>query len=318
MPLLAVTVAIVATAYPAGAPARTSGPAPIRCVVRPTVTEDQPPTCPVEGKTVTVKPISGVVFITAPGGPRMRLDEPHTIGVSSIIDARHGRYRLMANEQSLGLHYATADFFGGRAQVEQGLGSAATVNLALAGGSFSGCAQGSGRVAVAARGHRQVQHLWGAGKGHFKISGHYAAAIVRGTKWRVTDFCDGSGVTVARGTVAVHDFGSGQVVLVSAGHSYFAPAKTVYIFPTQCPAGNVPLGSTATINGVFTPPNPPSPQVDYRAPSGATTTHALHPDAAGRFSDQIVVGERGLWTVTVHLAQPQAGGMPASCSFDVT
>lgn len=318
----AVLMAAVGAAIlsPAVAPSRSSvGPAPIACVRGLALNEDEPPVCPVQGQTVVVGRVSGVVFVTLPGRSRVRLTEPHTIPISSLIDARHGRYRLMADEHSVGLRYATADFYGGTAEVLQGSGPKdAAVDLRLAQGNFSGCAQTSARTA-ARRSHPAVRHLWGDGKGHFVISGHYASAVVRGTHWRVTDYCDGSNVTVRRGTVAVRDFATAQTVLVHAGHSYFAPATATFVFPTTCPSANVPLGSVATITGTFSPPQPqPSPQVDYTAPSGATVHHTLHPDTAGDFNDQVTVNETGIWNVNVHLANAQSGGTPASCSFNVT
>lgn len=314
LPLAAVAVVI---ASPDGAMSRV-GPPPIPCVSHP-VTKDEPPSCPLQGRTVVVRPLSGVVFVTFPGGARVRLDEPHTIPVASIIDATHGRYRLTADEHSVGLRFATSDFYGGTAEVLQGVGARdATLDMRLVGGDFSRCGH-AGAVSAAAHSHHAVQHLWGNGKGHFKISGQYASAVVRGTHWRLTDFCDGSGVTVARGLVGVTDLATGQVVLVSAGHSYFVPATRTYTFPTTCPSGNVPLGSVATISGYFSPPQVPSPpQIDYRAPSGATVTHTLSPDAQGNFSDQVTATERGVWSVTVHLANAASGGVPGSCSFSVT
>jgi hypothetical protein len=320
LPVAAAAVAIVMLSGAAGAASGSSArPAAIRCVTNQPLKVDEPPACPVQGQTVIVAPISGKVFVTAPGRARVRFDEPHTVPVTSIIDARSGRYRLTADQRSIGIRFATAVFYGGRAEVVQGTGAKeATVRLQLVGGNFGAC--GSGARAIESRSHRKVQHLWGNGHGHFGISGQYASAIVQGTKWVLTDYCDGSGVTVRRGTVAVNDFATGQTTLVSAGHSFFAPASaTTYVFPTQCPTGNVPLGSQATITGKFTPPSvSPAPQVDYTAPSGAMTRHTLALDAQGNFTDQVTAAERGTWNVSVHLANAAAGGTPGSCSFVVT
>lgn len=315
--LVAAAIALVVFATVGFAASGSSaGPAAIHCVPKLPRALDEA-TCPIQGKTVDIAPISGRVFFTAPGDIRRRLDEPHAVPITTIVDARHGRFRLTANERSIGIRNATADFFGGRAEIIQGSGrNGATVHLQLAGESVGAC--GTGARATASRSHRNIQHLWGSGKGHFGISGHYASAIVQGTKWRVTDFCDGSGVTVSRGTVKVNNFSTGKTVLVHAGQSYFAPATATFVFPTACPKGNVPLGSAATISGTFTPPNPtPAPQVDYTAPSGAVTRHTLALDAAGNFTDQVTANERGLWSASVHLANAAPGGTPASCSFVV-
>jgi hypothetical protein len=80
----------------------------------------------------------------------------------------------------------------------------------------------------------------------------------------------------------------------------------------------VPVGSQATITGKFTPPNVlPAPQVDYTAPSGATTRHTLSLDAQGNFTDSVTANERGIWNASVHLANAAPGGTPGSCSFSV-
>jgi hypothetical protein len=319
LPLAAAAIVVLAGAT--GAASRsTAGPAPIQCVKNQPLKDDEPPACPVQGQTVVVAPISGTVFLTPPGQPPLRLDEPHTIPITSILDARHGRYRLTADQRSVGIRFATADFYGGRAEVLQGIDAKhATVSMHLAGDNFSVCGTQSRAGAVASKAHRKVSHLWGNGKGHFDITGQYASAIVHGTNWRLTDYCDGTGVTVRRGTVGVNDFARGKTVLVPAGHSYFAAATSKYVFPTQCPRGNVPLGSQAIISGTFTPAQvSPPPQVDYSAPSGANTRHTLQLDANGNFTDQVTASERGIWNVSVHLANAAPGGTPGSCSFDVT
>jgi hypothetical protein len=313
--LTATTLALVAFAAVALAASRSSaGPPPIHCVAKLPATLDEA-TCPIQGKTVDVAPVSGVVFFTAPGDIRRKLDEPHAVPITTIVDARRGRFRLTANEQSIGIRNATADFFGGRAEIIQGTGAKnGTVHLQLTGENLGTC--GAGASATASRSHHKLQHLWGTGKGHFGITGHYASAIVQGTKWRLTDFCDGSGVTVSRGTVKVLDFSTGKTVLVHAGQSYFAPATQTFVFPTSCPQGNVPFGSAVTITGTFSPPNPtPAPQADYTAPSGTLTRHTLSLDSACNFSDQVTANERGVWSVSVHLANAAPGGTPASCNF---
>lgn len=183
----AAAVVVVFAAIGASASGAGAGPPPIHCV--PTLPHNlDEATCPVQGKTVDVAPLSGKVFFTAPGDIRRRLDEPHAVPITTIVDARHGRFRLTANERSIGIRNATADFFGGRAEIVQGTGHDATVHLQLTGENLGAC--GTGAHASAAS-HRKVQHLWGKGKGHFGISGHYAAAIVQGTQWQVTDYCDG-------------------------------------------------------------------------------------------------------------------------------
>jgi Divergent InlB B-repeat domain len=67
--------------------------------------------------------------------------------------------------------------------------------------------------------------LWGSGKGKFRTKGRYSSATVRGTKWYVEDRCNGTLTKVAKGVVGVQDFVRKKLVLVDAGHEYFASAK---------------------------------------------------------------------------------------------
>ncbi len=66
--------------------------------------------------------------------------------------------------------------------------------------------------------------LRATGKGHFRTQGRYSAATVRGTTWTVTDRCDGTFITVTRGTVAVLDLVKRKTIMVHAGKSYLARA----------------------------------------------------------------------------------------------
>jgi hypothetical protein len=47
---------------------------------------------------------------------------------------------------------------------------------------------------------------------------------VRGTKWGVTDRCDGTLTKVQRGTVVVRDFRRKKNIVLKAGKSYLARA----------------------------------------------------------------------------------------------
>ena len=70
----------------------------------------------------------------------------------------------------------------------------------------------------------KVRELWGSGKGLFRTSGKYSAAMIRGTKWSVTDYCDGTLTKVTQGSVTVRDIGLKHNVVVKAPKSYFAKA----------------------------------------------------------------------------------------------
>ena len=47
---------------------------------------------------------------------------------------------------------------------------------------------------------------------------------MRGTKWTITDRCDGTLTQVARGKVAVRDFRRKKTIVVKAGKKYLAKA----------------------------------------------------------------------------------------------
>jgi ferric-dicitrate binding protein FerR (iron transport regulator) len=61
-------------------------------------------------------------------------------------------------------------------------------------------------------------------KGKFRTRGRYSAATVRGTRWTVTDRCDGTLTAVARGKVEVRDFLKRKTVFVKTGKTYLARA----------------------------------------------------------------------------------------------
>jgi hypothetical protein len=77
--------------------------------------------------------------------------------------------------------------------------------------------------ATAARKRRRT--LFSHVKGHFRTRGRNSTATVRGTKWRMTDTCNGTLTTVKQGSVVVRDLRLRRNVVVKAGHSYFARAK---------------------------------------------------------------------------------------------
>jgi hypothetical protein len=81
-------------------------------------------------------------------------------------------------------------------------------DLVMKGGKFSSCTAKNkqGKRAQAALSKKALRRLRGKAKGKFRTRGRYGAATVRGTKWTVTDRCDGTLVNVTRGKVAVRDF----------------------------------------------------------------------------------------------------------------
>src|SRR4029079_9771361 len=102
--------------------------------------------------------------------------------------------------------------------------------LKLKGGSFDNCKQGKGASAFASRMYtRAIRKLRGKAKGNFRTRGKHSAATVRGTKWTVTDRCDGTLTTVKRGRVAVRDFRLKQTIVLTRGKSYLARAEAAQV-----------------------------------------------------------------------------------------
>jgi hypothetical protein len=98
------------------------------------------------------------------------------------------------------------------------------VQLTLTGGNFSSFKRHVS-ASVATPPKKPVRRLFGSGQGKFTTKGRFAAATVRGTKYLVADFKDGTRVAVERGVVSVRDLVKKKTVLVRAGKSYFAAKK---------------------------------------------------------------------------------------------
>lgn len=205
----------------------------------PDPTPPAPPTpdpvpVPVADKSVVVLPLRGSVLARLPGTSRyVDVTTLKRIPLGTLLDTTAGRLRLTAAADR-GSATQSAQFYGGLFRVGQrsvagGRGSLVTV-LTLAGRApvcraAKRVAPGSGARAAKAKKAARPKRLWGDGKGRFSIRGQYSSATVRGTKWLVSDRCDGTLTRVVRGVVAVEDFGRRKTVMVKAGRSYLARAR---------------------------------------------------------------------------------------------
>lgn len=195
---------------------------------------------PVPFETVSVRVVSGDVFIKLPAGaarasasvpaPKgfVRLQGAATVPVGSTLDTLHGRV-LLRSAADTRRRVQKGQFFDGRfliRQLRKPRGKARRrpigliTDLRLSGSSFARCG-----AQASARSKRKVRRLWGDGKGSFRTTGRHAAATVRGTRWLVEDRCDGTLVRVRRGRVEVRDLERRRTVIVRAGHSYLARAR---------------------------------------------------------------------------------------------
>jgi hypothetical protein len=183
---------------------------------------------PVLGKLANVEPVKGKVRVAVPltaaqkGLKFVPLEEARQIPVGSFLDTRKGTVRLQSAAGAARKSYK-GDFNAGLFQVVQSRKKKAKglTNLVMKGSSFAGCGAKKARAALS---KKALRRLRGSAKGRFRTRGRYSAATVRGTKWTVTDRCDGTLTKVTRGKVEVRDFRRHKTILVKTGKSYLARA----------------------------------------------------------------------------------------------
>jgi hypothetical protein len=174
---------------------------------------------PENGETVAVEPKSGTVFVTLPGGQKVKLTAGQTIPVGSIVNATRGKVTLTSINRA-GVEQ-TAVFFGGVFLVQQHEGSGLVI-LKLR-GALAGCkAAKQGGAGRRERGGKKGRRLWGSGKGNFRTEGNHGSATVRGTTWLTEDRCKGTFFRVTQGTVTIRDFDANETFLLKQGKSYLA------------------------------------------------------------------------------------------------
>jgi hypothetical protein len=183
---------------------------------------------PVVRKTANLSLDSGVVQIKLPGTDIwIPLTEATLIPVGTIIDARKGKAHLT---------FANADgtlqdgiFWEGIFQVSQGSGNKPLVTLKLR-DDLAGKANAAIRSAIATsagfeafisrkRGKKK-NGLWGDAKGKYKTSGKGGSATVRGTRWYVANYEQGSLFKVARGSVTIDPI-RGKNFVLKSGKQFF-------------------------------------------------------------------------------------------------
>ena len=181
------------------------------------VIEQLPP--PVTGKTVNVSVRKGRIFIKIPPSKKfIELKGAMQIPVGATIDATKGRVNLVSTTGT-GAETQLAWFYDGIFKIGQTRGAKPITDLALA-EALAKCPKAKGKASAAAK--KKTRKLWGEGKGAFRTTGKYSSATVRGTKWVVTDRCDGTLTRVTQGSVLVRDFKRKRNKVVRAGKQYLA------------------------------------------------------------------------------------------------
>src|SRR5262249_55069838 len=93
------------------------------------------------------------------------------------------------------------------------------VEVDLRGQTFARC----GSAAAAKKKPAPGRRVWARGAGRLRTEGRYAAATASAPAfWLTNDLCDGTLITVKRGTLKVSDFPRKKTVLVKGGKSYLA------------------------------------------------------------------------------------------------
>jgi CSLREA domain-containing protein len=202
---------------------------------------------PILGTSFNVVPLSGVVYVSLPGGASLAgdatvagafaaytspvkgrrfvpLQDARQLPVGSFLDTRAGRVRITSASTTTGKTFSGA-FASGVFQVLQSRRKKlkGLTTLRLKGSSFGRCRRARGsRPARAALSRRTIRRLRSNASGRYRTRGRYSAATVRGTKWTVADRCDGTLTTVSRGRVAVRDFRLRKTIVVRRGKRYLA------------------------------------------------------------------------------------------------
>jgi hypothetical protein len=177
---------------------------------------------PTLGSSVVVHAVAGRVLIRRPGsGGFAPMATDAEIPFDSEIDASHATIALTSALPSG--HTQTGQFGGGRFQVREG--RRGFVNLYLRGRACPRSrrhAHVGPASAVSAR-RRRPNHLWGRDDGgRFRTYGRHSHATVRGTRWLVSERCDGTLTLVTKGSVVVRDSVRHRRLVLRAGERYLA------------------------------------------------------------------------------------------------
>jgi streptogramin lyase len=239
--------------------------------------------------TITVKKISGTVYLRAPDSTTFAaLSGRQRVPVGTEVEASNGKISITASSGQRG------DFYQGRFVILVPSGQPNVIELDLSGSSFKNCSKATRRLAAHAPPRRR---LWGHAKGRFVTHGRYSITSVRGTTWLTTDGCDGTNARVTQGTIGVTDLLQNRNVVVRKGKTYFSKAPTEYAVPTESsepssivsgPDGN--LWFTETAAGKIGRSTPHGDIIEFVVPASDQT------DLETGSPEFIIAGpDRNLW-----------------------
>jgi hypothetical protein len=167
------------------------------------------------GAIVELEPVEGQVLVREPGEQTfVTLEGADQMPVGTQVDASRGTVRLTSAREDGGTQ--SGEFSRGEFEVEQPEGED-IVTLSLRGGDFGPCKTTAARLDESTVGGPEIRHLFADAEGDFRTKGRFAAATIRGTKWKTVDACFGTLTDVATGEVTVTDFIQDRTVQVGAG-----------------------------------------------------------------------------------------------------
>ncbi len=208
------------TADASASPATSAAPIPV-----------PPPSSPVIGESMGLKPVSGGVHVRLPGSSGyVSLATAGSVPSGAVVDARKGTVVLRSAVDEHG-RVQSAAIRGAVFEVRQSADANGMTDLVLRGGRPKSCAaaddRATGRAAVAlatpSKKKPRAGALWARdGHGRFRTRGRNSVATVRGTRWSTRETCAGTLTRVMAGAVDVFDLRRQRTVRVRAGHTHLA------------------------------------------------------------------------------------------------
>ena len=188
------------------------------------------------GERAVIEPLGEGVRVDVPGDTARAsqkgadfeaVTQPREIPIGTRIDASDGQARITSSKSTTEGDIQDGAFSAGVFQVLQSRRASRNglTTLELKGSNFRNCEAAGGGAGAARLSKQARRRLRGDANGRFRTRGRHSAATVRGTKWTVTDRCDGTLTKVSRGRVAVRDFRLQKTITLTRGESYLAQAE---------------------------------------------------------------------------------------------